>query len=362
MPYVLSVATATPEFEYTQQETQAFVQSFFKAHVPHLDRLLQVFDHGQIERRYLSAPLEWFEEKPSFQERNKKYIETAVRLGSEVIEKCLESADFLTRSIKKEEIDAIIFVSTTGLSTPSIDVRLINKLGFRSNIKRIPLWGLGCAGGTAGLARANEYCRANPEETVLLICLECCSLAFQSHNHSKSQLIGTSLFADGAACVCVIGDQSPLMRTHRKPVKLSLGQSTSLLLPDSEEVMGWDVKDDGLHVVFSKSIPDLVRTWLKGAVEEWSGKSPGFPGYIIAHPGGKKVLDALEDAFQLLPEQLGASRAILNSYGNMSSPTVLFVLEKIMVMHNEKETEGIMLSMGPGFCAECLNVAWEAAQ
>ncbi len=362
MPSVLSIATATPEYVYTQQETQAFVQSFFKEHVPNLDRLLKVFDHGQIERRYLSAPLEWFENKPSFQERNKRYIETAVMLGSAVIGKCLSSDVFLNRRIGIEEIDAIFFVSTTGLATPSIDVRLINKLGFRKNVKRMPLWGLGCAGGTAGLARASEYCKAYPEDAVLLICLECCSLAFQSSNHSKSQLVGTSLFADGAACVCVIGDQSPLGKAHQKPAKLTLGGSASLILPDSEEVMGWEVKDDGLHVVFSKSIPILVKTWLKKAVDDWRGDGVPLPQHFIAHPGGKKVLDALEDAFQLGSEQLSASRSTLSSYGNMSSPTVLFVLEKVMAQNGQERSDGLMMSMGPGFCAECLDVAWEAAQ
>lgn len=362
MPQVLSSATATPEFAYTQDETQAFVKCFFDGHIPHLERLLQVFDHGQIDYRYLSAPLEWFEAKPTFEDRNNRYIETAVSLGTQVIKDCLSSPFFLKQKVGVEAIDAIFFVSTTGLATPSIDVRLINKLGFRHNVKRIPLWGLGCAGGTAGLSRAADYCRAYPEASVLILCLECCSLTFQSDNHSKSQLIGTALFSDGAACLCVCGDKSPLLAASKTKVLLSLGESGSFLLPESEDVMGWTIKNDGMHVVFAKSIPLLVDTWLKEAINSWlEERGQVFPQKIIAHPGGKKVLDSLETAFNMNSDQLIHSRTTLRNYGNMSSPTVLFVLNKVMKEMEDEESDGLMLSMGPGFCAEALDIKWKEA-
>lgn len=303
-------------------------------------------------------PAEWHRTNHSFEERNNLYIELATQYSVSVIQACLANTAFLSSSIPTEDIDAIIFVSSTGISTPSIDARVMNKLPFSDRLKRIPLWGLGCAGGAAGVSRAYDFCKAHPHAKVLVVCVELCSLTFQPNDFSKSNLIGASLFADGAACILVCGDEVAIATKRPTPNILATG---SKWMPDSENVMGWDVKNNGLHVIFQKSIPSIITNWLGPFIEQFLIDQELYSEqltHFIAHPGGKKVLKAYEDTLYLSPQKTDISREILRRHGNMSSPTVLYVLEQFMLNEGQVEDTGLLVALGPGFCAEAVLLNW----
>jgi alkylresorcinol/alkylpyrone synthase len=361
MPFILSIGTENPPYKVNQDDTQEFAKKIFSRNFKYIERLLPVFHNGQIESRYFSAPLEWFQSDHSFQEKNDKYIEIAVDYGKKAINKALQNQDYLSEPLPYEAIDAIFYISTTGLSTPSIEARLMNQLPFRPTTKRIPIWGLGCAGGAAGLARAHDYCQANKKAIVLVLCVELCSLTFQYGDRSKSNLIGTSLFADGLAAVVVAGEDSPRLRTAKK-VLPRMVDTQSTLMPNSENVMGWEIRNDGLFVVFDKSIPVIVESWFKGVATSFlqeQGYTMSDLTHFIAHPGGRKVLEAYQSAFGLPETLLLDSFNVLRDYGNMSSPTVLFVLEKAMRKAGHAGELGIAASLGPGFSSELVLLKWE---
>ncbi|HEX7064220.1 MAG TPA: 3-oxoacyl-[acyl-carrier-protein] synthase III C-terminal domain-containing protein [Bacillales bacterium] len=361
MTQILSVGTSLPLHRVTQDEVMAFVGGFFRESYPDIDRLLKVFHNGQIESRYLAVPLEWFHSKHSLQEKNDLYIRISVELGIEAIQECLMDLWFWKKEIDYEDIDAIFYVSTTGFSTPSIEAKIMNVLPFSPHTKRVPIWGLGCAGGAAGLSRAHEYCLAHPKANVLVLSEELCSLTFQPGDLSKSNLIGTSLFADGAACALLSGDESPLLNRSNLESRPQIRGTQSTLMPDSEDVMGWDIKDEGLYVVFSKSIPGIVENWLKPNVEEFlTGYELGSRdiSHFIAHPGGRKVLEAYEKSLSLPAGMTDLSRKMLENFGNMSSPTVLFVLKEHMKQRISEGDYGLAAALGPGFSSELLLLEW----
>ncbi|MDB5085558.1 MAG: Alpha-pyrone synthesis polyketide synthase-like Pks11 [Bacilli bacterium] len=362
MAHILSVGTSNPPFAFNQAQTRQFAQEFFRSSFTDIDRLLQVFDNGQIENRYFSAPLEWFSQERTLQEKNDLYMKTAVELGIQSIQRCLENSQYLADNVLPEEVDGIIYISTTGISTPSIEAKIMNRLPFHSHVKRIPIWGLGCAGGAAGIARAMEFCQAYPESVVLVLCIELCSLTFQYGDRSKSNLVGSSLFADGAACVIVAGDNSPLLQKTKQMVYPKIIGTETTLMPNSENVMGWDVKEGGLHVVFSKDIPKIVQSWFKPTVDEFLNKyslTADELDYFIAHPGGRKVLEAYQIALNLQDGMLNHAHDVLQNYGNMSSPTVLFVLDRVMGQAKRSGEKGLTVSLGPGFSAECVLLEWD---
>lgn len=359
MPIIQSVSTISPSVEIRQEDAMSFARSLFSDSFKDIDRLLKVFRNGEIETRQVCMPIEWYAEAHDFEMRNDLYIKHAVQLGKEAIIQCLNDTSTLPRKIDPAEIDAIFFISSSGLSTPSIDARLINQLPFRHDIKRIPIWGLGCAGGAAGMSRAFDYCKAYPEANVLVLAVELCSLTFQRDDVSKSNLVGVSLFSDGVACALVSGAQSTIK--SKQPVP-AIRATSSRFMPDSEDVMGWDVKNDGLHVVFSKSIPTVITDWLGPFVHQFAedqGLSMEEIRHFVAHPGGKKVLRAYEKALHMEPDQTAVSKKVLQHHGNMSSPTVLFVLKEFMDRKPDAGDYGLMAALGPGFCGELLLLEWQ---
>ncbi|WP_144558451.1 type III polyketide synthase [Shouchella miscanthi] len=365
MPAILSVATADLPHELPQHQTMEFAKELFSESFHDIERLLKVFANGEIRKRHFSQPMEWFKNDHTLGERNRCYIEDATTYSVTAIESCLKSNTFLKKSIQPTEIDAIVFVSSTGMSTPSLDARVMNKLPFRTDTKRIPLWGLGCAGGAAGLSRGYEYCLAYPESAVLVVCVELCGLTFQKDDHSKSNLIGTSLFADGVACALLVGDESPLLKERKQKQYVAIQSTQSTLMPDSEDVMGWDVQNNGLNVVFSRSIPSIVSNWLEPIVTDYLQQENVDLEDIdafIAHPGGKKVLEAYEKALKFSSEKTALSRLVLSEYGNMSSPTVLYVLKACMEQEHERGEKGLIAALGPGFCSEMLLVEWRGEE
>ncbi|MFV8828694.1 type III polyketide synthase [Alkalihalobacterium sp. APHAB7] len=360
MPSIISVSTVNPPHTLTQDVTTEFAKELFESDFQDIERLLKAFQNGQIEKRNFSVPITWFKEDHTLEEKNNLYIDRAVQYGAEAITACLTSRDFLHTSIDYSEVDAIIFISSTGMATPSIDARVMNVLPFSPNTKRIPLWGLGCAGGAAGLSRAYEYCRAYPEAKVLVLCIELCSLTFQRNDRTKSNLIGTSLFADGVACALVCGDQVEVQQYSQQKIPSIIG-THSCLMPQSEDVMGWDIKDEGLYVVFSRDIPNIIRNWLQPVIKEFLNEHEltlKDISYFVAHPGGKKVLEAYEDALGMGSEFTRYSREVLQANGNMSSPTVLYVLKEIMKLDHDTGEWGLLGALGPGFCSELLLLNW----
>lgn len=357
MPAILSVGIAAMPYQVKQEDIKQYVKQLFAQSFSSIDRLLKVFENGEIRSRSFVRPLEWYKAEHRFAEKNDVYIESAVQYGCESIRKCLQHPAFLPKPIAYEEIDAIFFISSTGLATPSVEARIMNVLPFSPHTKRIPIWGLGCAGGAAGIARAFEYCLAFPEAKVLVVAAEFCSLTFQANDRTKSNLIGTSLFSDGVACVCIAGDKAADAGVRPRVIA-----AQSALMPDSEGVMGWDIRDDGLFVVFSKDIPSLIQSWLKPQVQSFLQKhhlSISDIDHFIAHPGGKKVIDAYEAALRIQKEKTTVSFQVLQEFGNMSSATVYMVLERFMKTSIPAGDYGLLVALGPGFSAEMILLKWE---
>lgn len=356
LPQILSVGTGVPEHIVSQDEALALARKLFSRSFKNLERLLSVFHNGQIKKRHIAKKLEWYEKDHSFSEKNAAFIESALGLCKQAVNECLREIH-----VDHGEISAVFLVCTSGLATPSLDARLMNELPFSRNMKRIPIWGLGCAGGAAGLSRAFEYCRAFPDQKVLVVAVELCSLTFQKDDVSKSNLIGTSLFSDGAAAVLIAGDQAFIEKKPKQHVPFII-DTQSTLLENSLDVMGWDIKDNGLYVVFAKSIPALIESWLEPNVNEFldaHGLDINDIDHFIAHPGGKKVISAYEKSLGLSPHKTADSLEVLENFGNMSSPTVLFILKRFMEKQIAPGEYGLIAALGPGFSSEMLLVRWK---
>jgi len=338
VPRLLALSTALPPFVLRQADIEHRARAYFAgAAALDLERLMPVFANAGIETRYSCVPLEWYDRAHDWAERNELYLEHAVRLLERAARSCLAAT-----ALAPDQIDAVVTVSTTGIATPSLDARLLNRLGLRSDVIRLPIFGLGCAGGVAGLARAADLARARPGAHVLFLVVELCALSFRRGDNSKSNVVATALFGDGAAAgiVSTAGDGP------------RLGPAGEHTWPDSLDVMGWDVMEDGLKAIFSRDIPALVRSKLRAAVDAFlvrHGQSFADIDQIVCHPGGVKVLAAIEEAFALGPRALDHARQVLRDCGNMSAATVLFVLDRTL----KAGASGRMLlsALGPGFSA-----------
>lgn len=349
MPYIISAGTADAPFKLPQDEVKKFIYNLFSNSSIDIDRMIGVFDNSSVSERHFSAPMEWFGEEHSFAEKNKIYADTALKLSSQAIEDCLWKAD-----VDVSRIDHVFFVSSTGLATPTIDALLFNKMKFNRHVKRTPIWGLGCAGGAAGLSRAMDYTKAYPESTALLISIELCSLTFIKDDVSKSNIVASSLFSDGAAAVLVAGDEVNI----GKGKGIRLLNSLSTIYDNSLDVMGWDIAEEGLRVIFSKDIPTIVRDCVKPNIMELlyiNNLTLNDLKHFVTHPGGLKVLDAYEQSLGLTNGKLNLSRKVLNLHGNMSSPSVIYVLNEFLLQNSYKPDEyGLISSLGPGFSSELI--------
>lgn len=364
MAYLLSVGKAMPVNEIEQDKTVEFANSLFQKSFKDINRLLTVFQNGEIQKRQFVEQLDWYKEKHTFSEKNQLYIRNAVQLGVQSIVQCLTNSNLLKTSIDFDEIDAIFFISSTGISTPSLEAKIMNKLPFKETTKRIPIWGLGCAGGAAGLSRAYEYCKAYPTSLVLVITVELCSLTFQLDDQSKSNLIGTSLFADGVACVCVAGDSVDWLAKSKLEALPRIVATRSTIMKDSEDVMGWDFKDSGFYVNFSRDIPLLIKDWLRPHMMQFLNEydlSLKKINHFVAHPGGKKVLEAYKEGLGFTNDHLHISKEVLINHGNMSATTVMYVLQEYLERRLGKTNEyGLIGALGPGFSSEILLVQWKS--
>ncbi|MCZ6840149.1 MAG: type III polyketide synthase [Alphaproteobacteria bacterium] len=334
---IAAVATAVPEHVLHQDEVVARAAEIFAPGVPDFDRFVPVYSNAAVATRHSCVPIEWYSEPHTFSERNALYIHNAVELLEQAAERALAAA-----KLTPAEIDALVIVSTTGVATPSLDALLLDRMSFRRDVQRLPVFGLGCAGGVTGIARAAQLARSRPDTTVLLLVVELCGLTFRVNDISKSNIIATALFGDGAAgLVLGCGAEGPAVADW--------GEHT---WPQSLDVMGWRIADDGLGILFSRDIPNLVRTQYGAVASAFLarlGLSFDDVTAHICHPGGAKVLDALEQVYGLAPGALAVSRAVLRDYGNMSAATVLFVLERTLA--EEPSGPLLMSAFGPGFTA-----------
>jgi alkylresorcinol/alkylpyrone synthase len=304
---------------------------------------------ARVSGRYLALPIEEYEHMGSFQKSNDVWIRVGLELGEAAIREALEQAGLVPT-----DIDHIFFVTVTGIAVPSLDARLVNRLGLRSDIKRTPLFGLGCVAGAAGLARAADYLRAWPEQVAVLVCVELCSLTVQRDDASVANLVGSGLFGDGAAAVVMGGAERA-----RSPQILA---TRSVFYPNTERIMGWDVVDTGFKIVLSGGVPDLVLQHVGRDVDAFlasQGLSRAQVKHVIAHTGGPKVLLAMAKALSLPAGALQRSWDSLEKVGNLSSASVLFVLRELLDSGEARPGDfGLLLALGPGFCSELVLLRW----
>lgn len=346
VPQIVAVGTAVPANCLRQQDIKLFVAALFRDNLHNLDRLLPVFENSLITARHLAMPLEWYGQPHTFAEANSLYQQAALELAEQAASQAIERA-----GVALADIGMIIFVSSTGIATPTIDAQLMQNLGLSCHTARLPVWGLGCAGGVAGIARAAQLACSLQGGVVLLVAVELCSLTFQCGDYSKANLVGTSLFADGAAAAVIAVDGGGP----------SVIDSVSRLFPDTKDIMGWDVVEGGLKVRFSRDIPSIVRRYLPelaGRLCDRHGIRLAEVEHYVVHPGGAKVLEAYADSLSLPQARLAFAYQALKSYGNMSSASVLFVLEKFLAAVKPSGQYGMMLALGPGFSAEQVLFRW----
>lgn len=359
MSYILSTGLGIPTNELTQSEVKELVPELFPTFRSKMGRLLSIFDHSHIERRQIVVEKEWFKSNHSFSERNDIYIEQSIQLSSKAIKECLSNNQMLTEQFPIERVDMLLFVSSSGISTPSIDAYLMNELPFRSDVVRMPLWGLGCAGGAMALSRAHEWLQANPDKNGLIVSSELCSLTFQKNDQKMSNLVGTALFGDGVSATLMIGEKSKETSYIRTTVP-KIVYTDSRLEKGTLDTMGWNVTNEGFEVIFSKRIPTLVDSiWkyhVKDVLKACNYMKSDISSWIL-HPGGRKVIEEMKLAFDLHDNHIQYSVDVLREHGNMSSTTIFYILKR-WLEQSKNEGTSILSSLGPGFSSEILLLDW----
>ncbi|HHN74376.1 MAG TPA: type III polyketide synthase [Acidobacteria bacterium] len=349
---VAAVATAFPPHVHTQQEILDEMRRTWKPPEGVLRRLEAFVESTRVERRHLSVPLERYGAIETFGQANDLWIRTATELGERAIRGALDEA-----GLEPTDVDAFYFVSVTGISSPSVDALLANRLGLATRVKRTPIFGLGCVAGASGLARAADYLKAYPDQVVVLLSVELCSLTFQRNDLSVKNLVASCLFADGAAAVVLVGADHPVRGTGPK-----LLDNRSFFYPSTEDVMGWRISERGFEIVLSATVPEVVGSNIRGNVDALladHGLEREAVGSWVCHPGGPKILVALQHALDLDDRHLAATWHCLKEKGNLSSASLLLVLEHTMRHARPAEgTVGVLAAMGPGFCSELLLARW----
>ena len=339
---LLSLATAVPPYVAEQHEAKAYAREAFGGKKALFDRLSGVFDNAGIARRHIVAPIEWYVKPHGWQDRNSVYLEAGEDLLVEAATAAIEKA-----GLKPDDIDGVVTVSTTGIATPSLEARASARIGLRENVRRVPVFGLGCAGGVNGLSIASRLALADPGSIWLFVTVETCSISIRLDSDDPAAVVATALFGDGAAAAVVTSGLHSLAR---------ISGSAEKIWPDTLRIMGWDVEDPGLAVVFDRAIPPFIESELAQTVDEMCatlGINREEIDRFCCHPGGVKVIDAIETALQLNQGELNLEREVLRDYGNMSAPTVLFVLERLL--ERGLPDKVMMTAFGPGFtCAGML--------
>jgi alkylresorcinol/alkylpyrone synthase len=339
---LLSLATAVPPYIVEQSEAKSKARALFGGRKELFDRLATVFDNAGIAQRHIVAPIDWYEHSHGWKERNRLYLDASDALFREVATAAIAQA-----GLTPAEIDGVVSVSTTGIATPSLEARNGPGIGLRPDIRRVPIFGMGCAGGVNGLATAARMAAAEPGTRWLFVTIETCSIAIRLDSDDPAAIVATAIFGDGAAAAVLQAGE---------PGFATIAGSGERMWPDTLNIMGWRVEDPGLAVVFDRAIPPFVEAELAGAVEtmlEDIGLERSEIDRFCCHPGGVKVIEAIETALKLPTGTLDLERAVLNDCGNMSAPTVLFVLDRLLARGLPERT--MLTSFGPGFtCAAML--------
>jgi len=339
---LLSLATALPPYIVEQGEAKAKARDLFGGRKELFDRLAGVFDNAGIAKRHTVAPVEWYEGHHGWKERNRLYLDASDALFREAATAAIQRA-----GLKPSEIDGVVAVSTTGIATPSLEARNGPAIGLRPDIRRVPIFGMGCAGGVNGLATAARLAAAEPGTRWLYVTIETCSIAIRLDSDDPAAIVATAIFGDGAAAAVVEAGASGIA---------TISGAGERMWPDTLNIMGWRVEDPGLAVVFDRAIPPFVEAELAEAVDDMlagMGRTRRDIDRFCCHPGGMKVIDAIESALELEVGTLDLEREVLNDCGNMSAPTVLFVLDRLIARGLPGKT--LLTAFGPGFtCAGML--------
>lgn len=343
---IAAVGRALPEHYYDQDDLIEAFEREWGGRLFNPERLTRLHRNVRVEGRHLALPIDEYRGLDSFTAANDAFIRCGLELGERALRDVLGAAQ-----LEPRDIDHLFFVSVTGIATPSLDAGLVNRLGLRSDVKRTPIFGLGCVAGAAGVARAADYVRAFPDHAAVLLSVELCSLTLQRRDVSIPNLIASGLFGDGAAAVVVLGRDHPANAAGPQIVA-----TRSEFYPDTEDVMGWKIGSDGFRIVLSADVPDVVAEHLPGDVDTFlteHGLARGDVSTWVAHPGGPRVLEALESSLDLPADALARTWRSLAEVGNLSSASVLMVLrDALREGRPEPGTHGLMLAMGPGFCSE----------
>jgi alkylresorcinol/alkylpyrone synthase len=340
---LVSLATSVPPHTFLQKDVLAAAWDVFGSRFPDFERFASIFTNTGIVKRHGVKPFEWYLEPRGWPERTAAFLEGAEALFVEVAGKALANA-----GLAATDIDTVVTVCSTGIATPSLDARVARRIGFRSDVARAPVFGLGCAGGASGLSIASRLAQARPGSNVLLVAVELCSLALRHDELTKANIVAVSLFGDGAAAVILrAGDGGATRIEH----------SGEHLWPDTLDIMGWSVDPQGFGVILRRTIPEFVTQNLKPALQQILGRMQLTLDDIdqfICHPGGARVIQALESSLKLDQGTLEHERQVIADYGNMSSPTVLFILERARA--RGLPARSLLTALGPGFTASCVSL------
>jgi alkylresorcinol/alkylpyrone synthase len=340
---LVSLATAVPPNVFLQKDVLAAAWDVFGPRLPQFETLSSIFANTGIIKRHGVKPFDWYLERRGWPERTKAFLEGAEALFVDAAEKALANAQ-----LSACDIDTIVTVCSTGIATPSLEARIAGRMGFRSDVTRVPVFGLGCAGGVSGLSIAARLAQARPGSNVLLVAVELCSLALRLDELTKANIVATSLFGDGAAAIILrAGDGGATTIEH----------SGEHLWPDTLGIMGWNVDPEGFGVIFQRTIPNFVTEHFNPAVTrilQGMGLTMADIDRFICHPGGARVIHALETALALHQGTLDHERQVIADCGNMSAPTVLFVLER--ARNEGLPPRSLLTALGPGFTASCVTL------
>ena len=341
---VLGLATAVPDHVLEQSAVADFARRIYDKSFARYPKLADVFVNAGIERRYSVRPIEWFDAPHGWSERTQAYLD-----GAEALFVCATTRALAQAGIAASDVDVIVTVSSTGIATPSLEARAGGQLGFRASAARVPAFGLGCAGGVSGLSIGARLARAVPGEVVLVVAVELCTLAFRGDRGDKADVISSALFGDGAAAV--------VLRAEHEQAPLAIGATAEHTWPGTLDIMGWSVDPAGFGVVLSRSLPRFIEERMAVPVLRFVSDTGLEAPRLICHPGGAKVLDAVETALELQKGTLRDEREVLRGHGNMSAPSVLFVLKR--ALQRGLRGPAMLAALGPGFTASFL--ALEAA-
>lgn len=348
VPTIAASGTAVPPYSLDRDAVRTYIERVFALDERRLDAMVTIIDHARIDTRHSIFPVEYIVSPRSLEQKSAEYREHAVRLGRDAAERCLESAGLSPR-----DIDMIITVSCTGFLIPSLDAFLINAMGFRADVRRLPITELGCVAGAMALSRAAEFVRACPDMRVLIVSVELPTLTFQSSDLSQANLISCALFGDGAAAALVTGDGTP--GPH-------ILDSCTHTFPDSLDAMGFELRETGFHIVLSKDVPHIVRAGIRPVVDGFLRRRSLRVGDVRAfllHPGGQKLLAYLEEQLGLCECETQLSWDVLRRFGNLSSATILFILHEWLTKATRAASGyGLAAAFGPGFSAELLLLQW----